>query len=1462
MQDKMINGVVEIEKIDLDSYNNGIYSPFETTVPQCNDINWNMLLSEFMYGVGNSSIPITTPPSGSLSTYWSIKFAIVDFKQSPINLGIPCCTTLAASSAVEAKTNSGYPLFVAKTLPTDKDYIQFVADLLPGATTRTIYGLGIGVYLGYGAFFISGNDGSITNLRLNTPCVQSTSTVLRVTYKLYLDDEFTSLTSNISDGFFSAVRNVLKNSANGTYSNSFSAPQYPYYYSSSYYDLSSLSISKPCNLNLESSYNQLSNKLSDTGITYTNHINFPITANAFPISGSNSLTDLYSMGTFARSLVLYGNLYNSGMLYSTPFGSYIADSPFMSQKILPTGISPVQNIFKQAAGASGPFQDLNYLGTMKGNITIDGSNWVTQKYPKVFKVNIVTGGDVNTATYTVETLNFTGGFMQNTYVPRDAMLPQDGLNNLSTTYYKNNFKDAYTLDAVNFGGTTIRTPDNNKYVVAASCNRTRNAISIYNIEDGSKIVLNSTSTPSLPVTNVSDIAVSNGYTFVTCSATGLWQIDPTFTTVTHLTSIGAGVDSSKAYQIDVKSNGDLWVLFEGGLCKGVSGDSGATWSWTVYNTSNGFTAAGITDSNWSNVTSMCVDPAHANDRILFVLGLASSDNSYAAGFIWWERSTSTTTVMTTGVEYPSFSLSSNLQRSDLIRCINGYWFTSVETANSTSKTYHTCTWSGATPPTSWTSKETGSPLSTAARFIPATVAGVSGALVGSISSYSSGNRTQFPDTTSKTVDATPAFFINGSNFGSLPETLNTQSIIEFFVKYGPLDTTTTQLEYYSGGFAYFNGATPVCYLPNSNMVFYWNDSFGKFSVSPIVPKSTITNYSTYKPAAWKSYGWNGSTWVLGNTNAKTTHTTSDTFFDGLKIAFSNGLSTPNFVAGESFVFVVGDGLMKDNATDYSFIYTVYPHNTEKVSTFYDLTSGVKTTVPNKAVGQLVDEYVNCTPNAQFSSSRSSFKFQQKKGMLSGGSIGTLYSDNIVPYSSPFTFKFKLGSLPLVDQQKWMQLVYWNGSKVTNTPYSLNITDTSVSFRINNGERSAYIPTSLDTEYTLSRGLDNVIRFYVDGVLYCSSAIDETYPNTPESILIYPQLSDQYDGLLGFYDMKLSYYENRRLLRIGDPSNNSGYFNDNYCGLTFTNGTNDDKIVIGGVTQTISHSYGGGTVSSPNVKINTGAALVEFPSLPTVSISNSDFVSYWIPPSIVPIMATSKSVNKTILVVGGGAGYTNGTYPLVITGGGGTGAAGTATISGGVVTSATITTGGSGYTSIPTISVDTSAGTPTTAATLTANIGYAISSFLILNSGSGMGLSTSATISGPTGTGGHTATATITMEPTMSLLGVVIISNTGAGYTDGVYTAVFSDGGATVQATGNVYIKNGKVIYVEVTTGGSGYTSAPSLTFTGAGTPTIPATFNTNIGYRIQSINLTDGGSGYIPHADLPITGYATAHYHL
>lgn len=68
----------------------------------------------------------------------------------------------------------------------------------------------------------------------------------------------------------------------------------------------------------------------------------------------------------------------------------------------------------------------------------------------------------------------------------------------------------------------------------------------------------------------------------------------------------------------------------------------------------------------------------------------------------------------------------------------------------------------------------------------------------------------------------------------------------------------------------------------------------------------------------------------------------------------------------------------------------------------------------------------------------------------------------------------------------------------------------------------------------------------------------------------------------------------------------------------------------------------------------------------------------------------------------GSGYTDGTYGLTISGGGGTGAAGTATVVGGVVTSVQVTNAGTGYTGIPTVTL-TGAGVPVTTATFTTSI---------------------------------------------------------------------------------------------------------------------------------------------------------------
>jgi hypothetical protein len=71
-------------------------------------------------------------------------------------------------------------------------------------------------------------------------------------------------------------------------------------------------------------------------------------------------------------------------------------------------------------------------------------------------------------------------------------------------------------------------------------------------------------------------------------------------------------------------------------------------------------------------------------------------------------------------------------------------------------------------------------------------------------------------------------------------------------------------------------------------------------------------------------------------------------------------------------------------------------------------------------------------------------------------------------------------------------------------------------------------------------------------------------------------------------------------------------------------------------------------------------------------------------SSIPTLTITSGITGTSNIVGG-SGYTNGTYPLGISGGGGSGASGTFTISSGGLSSITIVNAGTGYTSAPTLS---------------------------------------------------------------------------------------------------------------------------------------------------------------------------------
>lgn len=1357
MDNIKITGEVVIKKLHVDTK-----EVYETIGPICNDVSWQAVA--LMSITGWVNVPITRPATGTQEHKWLLVWSSHSINQHITNWSIPIGSAGSEVLGSHIDMEIGYPSFTAKVLPGEKDYVTFVAVLNPIASGRTIKSLGlanaVSQYGQYGNLSNNSWYNTFTNLNLTAPCVQSSSTQLQITYRLYLDDVVPSVTtSNISDGYYYYIRNIFKLMSNGTYSglSPITVLDADKNIASSFYELDNITNLAGGFLPEDENDNR---KMFDSGISGHNVKSdwFRYDSISQRLTASNTLTDIYGMGTFFRNLRVGGSTdnYVSGIVN--------ANFPFLYQRAIPLNSSPITNVFKQSSLAVGPFQHIDSISPMTGNLTFDVSGWVPKPFPKLVRLLITSDGDATTASYRFETLDFTAGFVQNSFCPREAIIPQDGVNISEFSYHRKHPDEQIIIELVGYGGTTVRLVDDTKTFVAVNCRRTKNAISIYNIETGDKKTLSSTSTPSLPVTNTSDVAVSNGYIFVTCASTGLWQIDPTLTTVTQITTIGAGVDSSKAYQIDVKDNGNLWVLFDGGLAEGTTANAGATWSWTVYNTTSStvFSANGITNDNWANVSSMVIDKAHANNRIMFVTGTTTTADDNASSFIWWEGSTGTTTVQTTGLAYPSFSLVENLKRSDVMQCINGYWISTITEIDDTSdnKPMYKAQFGNLT----WTTN-VGTALAISCRAVPATVAGVSGAFISSTHWHNNYPRT-------------PAFFVQGTNIGSLPSTFTSSTPqIEFFNKFGPLDTTTTDLRTYKSYAFFGSGYSPVLYFSESNMVVYYHTITNSFTVAPLVIDPSITNYNTFKSACWKSYGWNGSNWVLENSNSKTCHTTSDLLIDGINIAFSDGPAGPHFLNTHQFTFVIGDGLMKDNATTYRYNLTFSPSETEVITDFYTSTSGQVTTVPSYRYGLMTDEYVNFSKVDPEGISHNGVI--QARGRISGKE--EIYSairiaDQTIPANTPFVFKFKLITESIAMGQSTYAYTINLVNSSNDNQYNLDrnsngdyvIRDSGYNDILGSIPRADLNTT---TDIIVERGNDNKIYFYYGTKLIA------TLPALAIQLHIKMSSNSYNNGpaqsVIGYYDMRLTYQENRRLVKIGNLANATGMFSPKFMGLTPSEAVNDARITANNIPRTIVNKVSYATISGVEVKIATGCGYVVFQDLPSVTYPSTD--SPVTGPCLAPVVTA------------------------------------------GVVTSIDIISSGSGFATTPTLA-----------------------------------------ISAPVA-GGTTATATATLTATESVSDFVTITDAGAGYTDGVYTLVFSGGGGA-NAAGTVTVSDGVVRRVNISNGGDSYTAIPTLSFVGAGTPTTAAVLTAAIGYRIESVTVTDGGSGYIPDGGTPLVGYATAHY--
>ena len=176
----------------------------------------------------------------------------------------------------------------------------------------------------------------------------------------------------------------------------------------------------------------------------------------------------------------------------------------------------------------------------------------------------------------------------------------------------------------------------------------------------------------------------------------------------------------------------------------------------------------------------------------------------------------------------------------------------------------------------------------------------------------------------------------------------------------------------------------------------------------------------------------------------------------------------------------------------------------------------------------------------------------------------------------------------------------------------------------------------------------------------------------------------------------------------------------------------------------------------------------------------------------------------INVVTSGTGYDAQNKPnLIIEGGGGTGAAGEVVVNGSL-SDIVLTNGGTGYTTVPIVSIAGGGGEGATATAVISN--GAVTKILIENGGTGY---TSAPQISLVGGGGGGATATASVRGPVK---EVKITSGGVGYTTQPKVTLNSGTGAAAQPV----VINGKIESIALLSSGSGYTSPPTVFISGDG----------------------------------------------
>jgi len=588
----------------------------------------------------------------------------------------------------------------------------------------------------------------------------------------------------------------------------------------------------------------------------------------------------------------------------------------------------IQNTFPRTQASLLPYQDIDALANGGGSITINdstslkpvGSGWTgnVDGFAKKYRTVIKNSGEVGTSTYNVKSRNWFGTLnnehrlrpveMMNMNTEYANATPRVGRYNSTLPFiqdsdfgYHGQYPYTVSMEKQSYSDFA-----NNKvsgyvqYCYPEFISFDRTGITINSIvASGINIEFGSISQV---------IAKKTGEIYVADLSGGLYKIERSIGSTTYTKtklSVSGAANDTICRGVQMKKDGTLWAIFDQELCS--SSDEGVTW--TVYNASTAtqFKIDGVLDTSDpttepTRIAGFTMDRYHVEDRFVFPRRLAGSINDTNDDVVWWSRAgsaggTSDQLAANTGGK-PNYGY---MPAVGMFCTKNSLWVMIHPGSNGSGEDLYTrvanhrgawryqgyfndnssFAW-GSNSVVWWEDSDNGSEF----------LLGVE--IVGSTEYYCAVRTDDFDSTSSSSNYS----LLGGSGAGNAHvfKRVSDEPVYNTGV-YNPL----VMIE-------------PGCLLYTKNGL---NSYFGSYFIHNLTGSITDGGDQGQSWGAWKTYGWNGSEWVLGDSSPKETHLTSEPLIDGLNISFANAEAGNSFIETEYYDTYVYNGILKDNATTAS-----------------------------------------------------------------------------------------------------------------------------------------------------------------------------------------------------------------------------------------------------------------------------------------------------------------------------------------------------------------------------------------------------------------------------------------------------------------------------------------------------------------------------------------------------------------